>query len=67
MEGRGEPKSKERAEDIERGGTHESFHVSGESWAGSRREAAEEAQRAAWSRRSCLDYNEPSWASSQDV
>ena len=48
-------------------GTHGSFHVSGASWAGSRREAAEAAERAAWSRRSCLDYNEPSWAGGQDV
>lgn len=33
----------------EREGTHRSFHVSGESWAGSRQEGAEAAERAAWS------------------
>lgn len=50
-----------------REGTHGSFHVSGESWARSRSRAAEAAEWAASSPRSCLDCNEPSWASSQDV
>ena len=64
---RGIPNTRERKEGKERKGTHGSFHVSSESWAGSRHKAAEAAERAAWSRRSCLNYNEPSWANSQDV
>lgn len=64
---RGIPNTRETKGGKERKGTHGSFHVSSESWAGSRHKAAEAAERAAWSRRSCLNYNEPSWASSQDV